>query len=79
MNPLSTTPDQVLAAVATEPLDALLRQIVNGYFVLTDGNNAVSKWSEPAELLFGRTTEEILKKNFFATLVNNELPPNSQA
>jgi PAS domain S-box-containing protein len=79
MNPPSTTPDEVLAAVATEPLDALLRQIVNGYFVLTDGNGAVSKWSEPAELLFGRTAEEILGQSFFATLVGGELPPAGHA
>ena len=53
MNPPST-PDQVIAeSVVAEPLDELLRQTVNGYFVLTDGNGAVSKWSEPAELLFG--------------------------
>ena len=37
-----------------DPLDAILRQIVGGYFVLTDGQGSVSKWSEPAELLFGR-------------------------
>jgi PAS domain S-box-containing protein len=79
MNPPSTTPDQVLAEVATEPLDALLRQIVNGYFVLTDGNGSVSKWSEPAELLFGRAAEEILGESFFETLIGGELPPAGQA
>src|SRR5919202_74691 len=79
MNPPSTTPDQVIADVATEPLDALLRQIINGYFVLTDGNGAVSKWSEPAELLFGRTAEEILGEGFFERLIGGELPPAGQA
>ena len=55
-----STPDDVLAAAAdgrdgsVDPLDGLLRQIVGGYFVLTDGQGSVSKWSAPAELLFGR-------------------------
>ncbi len=55
----STTADEVLAEVA-DPLDALLRQIINGYFVLTDGQGAVSQWSEPAELLFAQPSEDIL-------------------
>ena len=54
------TPCSPSAAGPCDPLDALLRQIVGGYFVLTDGQGAVSKWSEPAELLFGRAAEEIL-------------------
>src|SRR5689334_1546720 len=80
MNPLTTqnTPDEVLAETA-DPLDELLRQIVNGYFVLTDGNGAVSKWSEPAELLFGRAAEEILGESFFETLIGGALPPAGQA
>ncbi len=77
---LPSTPDQVIAeSVVAEPLDQLLRQIVNGYFVLTDGNGAVSKWSEPAELLFGRAAEEILGESFFATLIGGTLPPAGQA
>ena len=88
MNPSSTppssTPDAVLAGAAegVEPpdaLDALLRQIVGGYFVLTDAQGAVSKWSEPAELLFGRASEEILGQGFFETLVGGTLPPGGQA
>src|SRR5215470_4566815 len=87
MNPSSTppsTPDSVLAGAAesAEPpdaLDALLRQIVGGYFVLTDGQGAVSKWSEPAELLFGRAAEEILGQGFFETLIGGSLPPGGQA
>src|ERR1700752_4449630 len=78
--PPSSTPDAVLAGAAEglEPPDALaalLRQIVGGYFVLTDGQGAVSKWSEPAELLFGRASEEILGQGFFETLVGGSLPP----
>src|SRR3954470_6050480 len=80
MNPLTTqnTPDEVLAEIA-DPLDALLRQIVNGYFVLTDGQGAVSKWSEPAELLFERPSQDILGQGFFETLIGGALPPAGQA
>ncbi|MEA2135203.1 MAG: hypothetical protein QOC68_3112, partial [Solirubrobacteraceae bacterium] len=55
MNPIQTSPqspDVDEAAGHDDPLDALLTQIINGFFVLTDGQGAVSKWSEPAELLF---------------------------
>src|SRR4051812_9425802 len=88
MNPSSTppssTPDVVLAGAAEgadppDALDALLRQIVGGDFVLTDAQGAVSKWSEPAELLFGRASEEILGQGFFETLVGGTLPPGGQA
>ncbi len=88
MNPSTTPPssthDAVLAGAAegAEPpdaLDALLRQIVGGYFVLTDAQGAVSKWSEPAELLFGRASEEILGQGFFETLIGGTLPPGGQA
>src|SRR3954451_7129068 len=76
MNPLTTqnTPDEVLAEIA-DPLDALLRQVVNGYFVLTDGQGAVSKWSEPAELLFERPSEDILGQVFLETLIGGALSP----
>src|SRR3954471_15847839 len=87
MNPSTTppmsTPDAVLAGAAegAEPpdaLDALLRQIVGGYFVLTDGQGVVSKWSEPAELLFGRPSEDVLGQGFFATLIGAPLSPAAQ-
>src|SRR5918911_516660 len=80
-----STPDEVLAAAAgsaeatVDPLDALLRQIVGGYFVLTDGQGAVSKWSEPAELLFAQPYEDILGQGFFETLIEGPLPPAGQA
>ena len=60
MNPLTNPPSNTVAAVLADAagpvdaLDAILRQIVNGYFVLTDGQGSVSKWSEPAELLFAQ-------------------------
>ena len=40
--------------------DALLKQIIGGWFILTDGQGAVSKWSEPAELLFGKEAPDAL-------------------
>src|SRR3954462_9304013 len=55
-NPTQTPPGSPEADEATGhdgPLDSLLTQVINGFFVLTDGQGAVSKWSEPAELLFG--------------------------
>ncbi len=81
MNPVTNTPDAVLAETAepVDALDALLRQIVNGYFVLTDGQGAVSKWSEPAELLFGQPSEDILGQGFFESLIEGSLPPDGHA
>src|ERR671933_1339231 len=80
MNP----PSDVLAATADaaasyDPLDDILRQIVGGYFVLTDGQGSVSKWSEPAELLFGRPAAEVLGQSFFGTLTHGPLSPPAQA
>ena len=74
---ISSGADEVLASTAEsgpmDPLDALLGQIVGGYFVLTDGQGSVSKWSEPAELLFGRPAQEILGQSFFGTLLDPAL------
>ena len=80
-NPPSNTVDAVLAETAgpVDPLDGILRQIVNGYFVLTDGQGSVSKWSEPAELLFDQPADAILTQNFFATLIGGSIPPAGQA
>src|SRR4051794_954019 len=78
MNTTQNTADQVMAEIAA-PLDAPLRQIVNGYFVLTDGQGSVSKWSEPAELLFMQPSEDILGKGFFETLIGGVLPAAGNA
>src|SRR3954470_16656800 len=67
------------AAAAGDPLDAILRQIVGGYFVLTDGQGSVSKWSEPAELLFGRPAPDVLGQSFFDTLTDGQLTPDAQS
>src|SRR4051795_12004929 len=80
--PPSEAPDEVMTAAADaaathDPLDEILRQIVGGYFVLTDGQGSVSKWSEPAELLFGRPAQEVLGQSFFATLTDGELSPQA--
>src|SRR5688572_33151438 len=80
---ISSGADEVLASTAEsgpdDPLDAILRQIVGGYFVLTDGQGSVSKWSEPAELLFGRPAQEVLGQSFFQTLVKAPLPPDAES
>src|SRR5215218_5573013 len=80
---ISSGADEVLASAAEsgpeDPLDALLKQIVGGYFVLTDGQGSVSKWSEPAELLFGRPAQEILGQSFFGTLLDQALSAEAQA
>ena len=53
-------------AEPSEPLDDVLRQIVGGYFVLTDGQGSVSKWSEPAELLFARPAASVSSRSLAA-------------
>ena len=71
----------VLAETAgpVDPLDGILRQIINGYFVLTDGQGSLSKWSEPAELLFEQPADAILTQNVSATLVGGSITPAGQA
>src|SRR5215213_925481 len=81
MNPTQTppkSPDSDESTGHDDPLDALLTQIINGFFVLTDGQGAVSKWGEPAELLFGLDASEVLGKSLFDTLVDHA-PPEAQA
>src|SRR4051795_7234555 len=74
--PGAPAPDQ--AAVPSDPLDALLRQIIGGWFVLTDGQGTISKWSEPAELLFGRETPEALGVSFFDALLSGRLSEDAE-
>src|SRR5215212_9357355 len=81
MNPIQTppkSPDSDESTGHDDPLDSLLTQIINGFFVLTDGQGAVSKWSEPAELLFGLEAAEVLGKGLFDTLVDHA-PPEAEA
>ena len=80
---LDTGADEAMANAAEmavdDPLDAILRQIVGGYFVLTDGQGSVSKWSEPAELLFGRPAAEVLGQSFFDTLIQSPVPAAAES
>ncbi len=59
--------------MSSDPLDALLKQIIGGWFILTDGQGAVSKWSEPAELLFGKEAPDALGHSFFEGLLAGPL------
>src|SRR3954454_12429574 len=82
--PPTDAPDEGMTAAADaaaphDPLDEILRQIVGGYFVLTDGQGSVSKWSEPAELLFGQSPQEVLGQSFFDTLTDGNLTPQAQS
>lgn len=60
---------------AQDGLDGLLGELAGGAFVLTDGHGAVSKWSEPADLLFGRSAPDVLGRSFFDTLIAAPLGP----
>src|SRR5215211_7080019 len=73
--PAGPEPDQV---VANDPLDALLKQIIGGWFILTDGQGAVSKWAEPAELLFGKEAPEALGHSFFDGLLAGPLSEQAE-
>src|SRR4029079_11491964 len=80
---ISSGADEVLTSAAesgpVDPRDELLGQIIEGYFVLTDGQGSVSKWSEPAELLFGRPAQEVLGQSFFESLISQPLPAAAQS
>src|SRR5215204_1469948 len=65
-------------AVSSDPLDALLKQIIGGWFILTDGQGAVSKWAEPAELLFGKEAPEALGHSFFDGLLSGSLSTEAE-
>src|SRR3954453_12529055 len=82
--PPTDAPDEVMSAAADaaavhDPLDDILRQIVGGYFVLTDGQGSASKWSDPAALLFGRPAHDGLGQSFFDTLTDNQLTPQASS
>src|SRR5688500_6551597 len=74
--PAGLDPDELTGPA--DPLDDILQQIVGGYFVLTDGQGSVSKWSEPAELLFGRPAAEVLGQSFFSTLIKAPVSPAAE-
>src|SRR5918993_3202606 len=65
-------------AISGDPLDGLLKQIIGGWFLLTDGQGAVSKWSEPAELLFGKEAPDALGHSFFDNLLAGPLSEDAE-
>src|SRR5215203_1527875 len=65
-------------AISNDPLDALLKQIIGGWFILTDGQGAVSKWAEPAEILFGKEAPEALGHSFFENLLFGPLSDDAE-
>ena len=64
--------------VADDPLDILLKQIIGGWFILTDGQGVISKWGEPAEILFGRDAAEALGHPFFEHLLVGPLSDDAE-
>src|SRR3954451_3153272 len=73
MNPTQTPPRSRAAAEAPGhdgPLDSFLTQIIAGFFVLTDGQGPVSKWSEPAELCSASTPRRRWARGCSDTLVD---------
>ncbi|MDP9378036.1 MAG: PAS domain S-box protein [Actinomycetota bacterium] len=72
-------PEYTGAQAPLDPLDQLLRQVIDGFFLLTDGNGAVSKWSEPAELLFGMSGPRVLGRPMFDALLDPGLTPEGRA
>src|SRR3954462_8615267 len=81
MNPIQTPPKSPDADESTghdDPLVSLLTQLINGFFVLTDGQGAVSKWSEPAEVVVGPAAAEPGGKPLFDTLVDHA-PADAEA
>ena len=73
--PAAIAPDEV---VSNDPLDSLLKQIIGGWFILTDGQGAVSKWAEPAEILFGKEAPEALGHSFFEGLLTGPLGEDAE-
>src|SRR5918996_65825 len=76
--PATPAPEPADVETTTDPLDALLKQIIGGWFILTDGQGAVSKWSEPAELLFGKEAPEALGHSFFEGLLSGPLSEDAE-
>ncbi|MBA3821884.1 MAG: hypothetical protein H0X17_23575, partial [Deltaproteobacteria bacterium] len=64
--------------VSDDPLDVLLKQIIGGWFILTDGQGAISKWGEPAEILFGKDASEALGHPFFEHLLAGPLTDDAE-
>ena len=68
-------PESSPATAQAEAVEELLRQLVDARFVLTDRDGAVTRWSRPAEELFGWVAARMLGRPLVETLaVAGELP-----
>ena len=68
-------PESSPATAQAEAVEELLRQLVDARFVLTDRDGAVTRWSRPAEELFGWPAARMLGRTLVETLaVAGELP-----
>ena len=55
-------------ASSAEVVEELLRQLVDARFVLTDRDGAVTRWSRPAEAMFGWPAPRMLGRPLYETL-----------
>lgn len=53
---------------SSEAVEELLRQLVDARFVLTDRDGSVTRWSRPAEVLFGWPAEAMVGRPLVETL-----------
>ena len=68
-------PESSPATAQAEAVEELLRQLVDARFVLTDRDGAVTRWSRPAEELFGWPAARMLGRPLVETLaVAGDLP-----
>ncbi len=63
------------ATAQADAVEELLRQLVDARFVLTDRDGAVTRWSRPAEEVFGWTSPRMIGRPLVETLaLAGELP-----
>ena len=63
------------ATAQAEAVEELLRQLVDARFVLTDRDGAVTRWSRPAEELFGWPSSRMIGRALVDTLaLTGDLP-----
>src|SRR5919109_4088589 len=63
-----STEESSPATAQAEAVEELLKQLVDARFVLTDRDGAVTRWSRPAEELFGWPGARMLGRPFVETL-----------
>ena len=75
-----TCPSRVESRAAqAEAVEELLRQLVDARFVLTDRDGAVTRWSRPAEELFGWPAPRMLGRPLIETLRSPATCPSTAA